>query len=59
MTQVDLQLKTGLSYSTINELVLGKTQSVRFSTLDALCAALDCDVGDLLEYLADAKRRRS
>lgn len=59
MTQVELQLKTRLSYSTINELAHGKTQSVRFATLDAICAALGCGVDDLLEYVPDTRRRRS
>ena len=57
--QVDLQAQTGLSYSTINELVHNKTTRVTFATLDALCAALDCQVGDLLDYASDRKRGRS
>lgn len=58
MTQVELQLKTKLSYSTINELIHGKTLGVRFATLDAICAALGCGVEDLLEYVPNVKRRR-
>jgi putative transcriptional regulator len=57
MTQVDLQVKSGLGYSTINELYHGKTKRVTFSTLDALCAALDCDVCQLVEYVPDKRAR--
>ena len=58
MTQVALQHKTGLSYSTINELNHSKTQRVEFSTLDVLCSALACRVGDLIEYVPERKRAR-
>lgn len=33
----------------------GKAKAVRFSTLDKLCAALDCQPGDILEYVPDDK----
>jgi putative transcriptional regulator len=56
MSQVELQHKTGLSYSAINELCHAKTESVRFRTLDALCVALSCDVGDLLVHTSERKR---
>ena len=58
MTQVELQMQTGLSYSTINELHHGKTRRVEFSTLDLLCSALGCKVGDLIEYVPERKRAR-
>ena len=58
MTQVELQHKTGLSYSTINELNHSKTRRVEFSTLDVLCSALGCRVGDLIEHVPDKKRAR-
>lgn len=58
MTQVELQMQTGLSYSTINELLHGKTRRVEFSTLDVLCSALGCKVGDLIEHVPDRKRGR-
>jgi putative transcriptional regulator len=35
-----------------------KTQRVEFATLDILCSALQCQVGDLLEYVPDKKRGR-
>ena len=57
MTQVDLQAKSGLGYSTINELYHGKTKRVTFATLEALCAALDCDVCELIEYVPDKRAR--
>jgi putative transcriptional regulator len=57
MTQVELQMKSGLGYSTINELYNGKTKRVTFATLEALCAALDCDVCELIRYVPEKRRR--
>lgn len=56
MSQTELQLKTGLGYSSINAMYHNKTQRVEFATLDVLCSALQCQVGDLLEYVPDKKR---
>ena len=58
MSQTELQLKTGLGYSSINAMYHNKTQRVEFATLDILCSALHCQVGDLLEYVPDKKRGR-
>lgn len=58
MSQTELQLETGLGYSSINAMYHNKTQRVEFATLDILCSALQCQVGDLLEYVPDKKRGR-
>lgn len=50
LSQTDLQLKTGLAYSTVNELYNNKARRVDLNTLDTLCKVLRCKVGDLLEY---------
>ncbi len=55
MTQTELQAMTGLGYSSINAMYHNKTQRVEFATLDALCAALRCEPGDLL--VRDSKGR--
>jgi putative transcriptional regulator len=43
----------GLSLTNLSLLKTGKVKGVRFSTLSAICAALDCQPGDLLEYRAE------
>ncbi len=50
MTSAELADKIGLSTVNLSILKTGKAKGVRFSTLDALCKALDCQPGDLLEY---------
>jgi putative transcriptional regulator len=46
----DLADKVGVSMQNLSVLKTGKARAVRFSTLDALCAALDCQPGDILEF---------
>jgi putative transcriptional regulator len=55
MAQTELQAQSGLGYSTINALYHAKTERVEFATLDALCEALGCGVGEILEYLPERK----
>ena len=50
MTSAELAEKIGLSAGNLSILKTGKAKGVRFSTLDALCKALDCQPGDLLEF---------
>ena len=52
MTFIQLANKIGLSPVNLSILKTGKAKGIRFSTLDALCEALDCQPGDLLEYRA-------
>ena len=52
MTSIQLANKMGLSPVNLSILKTGKAKGIRFSTLDALCEALDCQPGDLLEYRA-------
>ena len=46
----DLSEKVDLTLANLSILKTGKAKAVRFSTLEALCKALDCQPGDLLEY---------
>jgi len=48
----DLAAMIGLSQANLSILKTGKARAVRFSTLEALCAALGCQPGDILEYEA-------
>ena len=50
MTSAELAEKIGLSAVNLSILKTGKAKGVRFSTLDALCKALECQPGDLLEF---------
>ena len=51
MSLNELSEKVDLTLSNLSILKTGKAKAVRFSTLDALCKALDCQPGDLLEYV--------
>ena len=55
MTSSELAEKIGLSPVNLSILKTGKAKGVRFSTLDAICKALDCQPGDLLEYRPPAE----
>lgn len=61
MRSKDLAHAIGITEANLSLLKSGKVRGVRFSTLEALCRALDCQPGDLLEYLpergADALRQ--
>ena len=50
MASKDLAAKIGITEANLSILKTGKAKAIRFSTLNALCEALDCQPGDLLEY---------
>ena len=45
--------KVGITLANLSILKNNKAKAVRFSTLDAICRALDCDVNDIIEYRKD------
>ena len=53
MTSRELAAKTGISEANLSILKTGKAKAVRLSTLENLCKALDCQPGDILEYVPD------
>ena len=53
MTSLELSQRIGLTPANLSILKTGKAKAIRFSTLESLCAALDCQPGDLLEYRPD------
>ena len=53
MSSGELAEKIGITPATLSILKTGKAKAVRLSTMDALCKALDCQPGDLLEYKPD------
>jgi putative transcriptional regulator len=46
----ELAEKIGITQANLSILKTGKAKAVRFSTLEAICKALDCQPGDILEY---------
>ena len=50
MSSGELAEKIGITQANLSILKTGKAKAVRFSTLSALCKALDCQPGDILEY---------
>lgn len=51
----ELSEEVGVTISNLSILKTGKAKAVRFSTLEAICEALDCQPGDILEYEPDNK----
>ena len=47
----DLAAQVGISTVNLSCLKTGKVRAIRFSTLDAICKVLDCQPGDILEYV--------
>ena len=50
MSVTELSEKVGITMANMSILKTGKAKAVRLSTLEAICEALDCQPGDLLEY---------
>lgn len=50
MSVTQLTEKVGITMANLSILKNGKAKAVRFSTLEAICNALDCQPGDILEY---------
>ena len=68
MTLSELADRIGMALANLSILKTGKARAIRFSTLDAICAALSCQPGDILQFQpnqaererpAAAKRRAS
>ena len=52
----ELSERVGLPLSNLSILKTGKAKAIRFSTLEAICRALDCQPSDILEYVNDEKK---
>ncbi|MBK6374529.1 MAG: helix-turn-helix transcriptional regulator [Saprospiraceae bacterium] len=55
MSLNELSEKVELTLSNLSILKTGKAKAIRFSTLDAICKALNCQPADILEYVEDTK----
>ena len=53
MSVTELTAKVGITMANLSILKNGKAKAVRFSTLEAICKALDCQPGDILEYKSE------
>ena len=53
MSLNELSEKVGITLANLSILKNNKAKAIRFSTLDAICHALDCQVGDIMEFVPD------
>ena len=54
MSVTELTEQVGITMANISILKNGKAKAIRLSTLEAICKALDCQPGEILEYRADS-----
>ncbi|MBM7706337.1 putative transcriptional regulator [Chryseomicrobium aureum] len=59
MSVTELTEKVGITMANLSVLKNGKAKAVRFSTLEAICKALDCQPGDILEYVPEEEENDS
>lgn len=55
MSLNELSERVNLTLANLSILKTGKAKAIRFSTLEAICKALDCQPGDILEYKTEEK----
>jgi putative transcriptional regulator len=53
MSLNELSARVGITLSNLSILKTGKAKAIRFETLEAICQALDCQPGDILEFVRD------
>jgi len=53
MSLTELSEKVGITMANLSILKKGKAKAIRFSTLESLCGVLDCQPGDILEFVSD------
>jgi putative transcriptional regulator len=53
MNLTELSFRVGITIANMSILKSGKAKAIRFSTLDEICKVLNCQPGDLLEYMDD------
>ncbi|MGE5352364.1 MAG: helix-turn-helix domain-containing protein [Acidobacteriota bacterium] len=56
MTLTELSEKVGVTLTNLSILKQGKGRAIRFSTLEAICKTLNCQPGDILEYVPDSAK---
>ena len=58
MTLTELSEKIGITLANLSILKTGKARAIRFSTLEAICGALQCQPGDLLAFAAASEEKK-
>ncbi|MDF2188225.1 helix-turn-helix transcriptional regulator [Paraflavitalea sp. CAU 1676] len=58
MTLTELSEKVDITMANLSILKSGKAKAIRFSTLEEICKALECQPGDILEYLSPADYKK-
>lgn len=53
MSSGELAERVGITQANLSILKTGKAKAVRFSTLESICEALNCQPGDILEFISD------
>jgi putative transcriptional regulator len=51
MSLTELSMKVGIAMANLSILKTGKARAIRFSSLDEICRVLECQPGDILEYM--------
>ena len=57
MTLTELADQVGMTLANLSILKTGKARAIRFSTLDAICEALSCQPGDILQFASEQEKR--
>lgn len=58
MSLTELSERVGITIANMSILKSGKAKAIRFSTLEEICKILDCQPGDILEYMSDKEYRK-
>lgn len=58
MSLTDLSEQVGITLANMSILKSGKAKAIRFSTLEAICKVLECQPGDILEYMTEEEYRK-
>lgn len=59
MSLNELSAQVGITLSNLSILKNGKAKAIRFETLNAICIALDCKPGDIIDFEGDLKTREA
>lgn len=57
MSVTELSERVGITLANLSILKNDRAKAIRFSTLEAICKALDCQPGDILEYITDEENK--
>ncbi|HEY8387926.1 MAG TPA: helix-turn-helix transcriptional regulator [Parasegetibacter sp.] len=58
LSLTELSERVGITIANMSILKSGKAKAIRFTTLEAICEVLECQPGDILEYMSDEEYRK-